>query len=172
MGKLILQSLKKAKIMKTAIFAGSFDPFTNGHLDIAQQASKVFDKIIIGVGISGGKNPLFSPEERVEVIAEIFKDMPEVEVKAFSGLVVDFAKKCNAGTLVRGLRTESDFSYEMPMAMTNQKIAPEIQTVFFPTKSQFAYVSSSLVKELRIHGGDVTAFVPPTILQSLEAKCK
>ena len=140
--------------MKIAVFAGSFDPFTLGHEDIVNQALRVFSRLIIGVGQSGSKKPLFSADERVTIIKEIFETRPEVSVEAFEGLVVDFARSRNASCLVRGLRTEADFSYEMPMAMTNQKIADDIQTVF-PTKSQYAYVSSSLVKELGIHGGDV-----------------
>ncbi|SME97116.1 pantetheine-phosphate adenylyltransferase [Pseudobacteriovorax antillogorgiicola] len=156
--------------MKVAVFAGSFDPFTLGHEDIVEQALHVFDRLVIGVGQSSSKRPLFSDEERVEIIQDIYKDRPEISVKAFAGLVVDFARKENATCLVRGLRTEADFSYEMPMAMTNHKISPEIQTVFFPTKSQFAYVSSSLVKELSVHGGDVSSFVPPMVVARMSQK--
>ena len=156
--------------MRKAIFAGSFDPFTLGHNDIVAQAAEVFDHLIIAVGKSGSKTPLFSAEERVEIIQDLFKGQKNIEVKSFDGLVVNFARNEGAHCLVRGLRTEADFSYEMPMAMTNHKIAPEVKTVFFPTKSQFAYVSSSLVKELCLHGGDVEPFVPGGVLKRLSQK--
>ena len=155
--------------MKIAVFAGSFDPFTLGHLDIVQQALNIFDRIIIGVGVSGSKTPLLEANDRVDLIRQLFSSEDKVEVENFEGLVVDFAKKKKADCLLRGLRTEADFSYEMPMAMTNHKIAPEIQTVFLPTKSQFAYVSSSLVKELFFHGGDISSFVPQTVIERLNA---
>lgn len=158
--------------MTKAVFPGSFDPFTKGHMDIVERAGKLFDKVVIAAGRSFNKNCLFEDEEKLAIIKSIYQDNPKVEVVSFDGLVVDFARSIGAGFLVRGLRTEADFSYEMPMAITNQKINPDIQTIFLPTNLQFAYVSSSIVKELCHHGADVSAFVPAEVLVELNSKFK
>ena len=157
--------------MKLAIFPGSFDPFTNGHLEIVKDGLKVFDKIIIGIGINSEKNGFFTHEQRIEMIKEV---VPKgtCEVKAFTGLVAEFAKKEGAAALLRGLRTESDFSYEMPMAMTNRILAPEVSTIFVPTSQKSHYLSSSLVREVASHKGDVSSFVPKPILNHIREKMK
>ena len=155
---------------KVGVFAGSFDPFTKGHLDVVNQARNIFDKIVIGIGVSGTKKALFSFEQRKEIIKQIFSDDDAIEVDFFSGLVVDFAKAHKAKALIRGLRTETDFSYELPMALTNKKLSPELETVFFPTASEYAFVSSSIVRELWSHGGDTSSFVPKEVQAFIELK--
>lgn len=152
-----------------AIFAGSFDPFTIGHEEVVRTALQLVDEVIVGVGVNLDKKTLFSPEERVAIIKAVFPD-PRVSVKTFNGLVVNFAKQEQVKILVRGLRTESDFSYEMPMAMTNRQLMPEVMTIFFPTSHESQYISSSLVREVAAFGGDVTPFVPAAALPWLKAK--
>ena len=152
---------------KLGIFAGSFDPFTKGHLDIVEQSKSIFDRIIVGIGVSGTKKNLFDFDERKAMIEEVFKNDASIEVEFFSGLVVDFAKKHKADALIRGLRTETDFAYELPMALTNKKLMPGLETVFFPTASEYAFVSSSIVRELWYHGGKTSEFVTPEIQKYL-----
>jgi pantetheine-phosphate adenylyltransferase len=162
--------MKAAIREKRALFPGSFDPFTRGHVDVVDQALDIFDHITIGIGKSSSKVSLFSVEERVQAIRDIYQDEPRIGVDTFTGLSVRYAKEIGAAALIRGLRTESDFAYEMPMAMTNRKLDESLQTVFFPTKTDFAYVSSSLVKEVFINGGDVSSFVPAAVLKLLQKK--
>ena len=157
---------------KIGVFAGSFDPFTKGHLDVVNQAKSIFDKIVIGIGVSGTKKALFSSDQRREMIDEIFKDDETITTEYFSGLVVDFAKKHKAHALVRGLRTETDFAYELPMALTNKKLSPGLETVFFPTASEYAFVSSSIVRELWYHKGDTSTFVPKVVQKYLDQKSR
>lgn len=153
----------------TVVFPGSFDPFTLGHSEVVEQALAIFSKVVIAIGESPGKTGLFTHQERQQMIAQLWQKQPEVQVCTFAGLVVDFAKQIDATVLIRGLRTEADFSYEMPMAMTNREIGG-IQTVFIPTDPRFAYVSSSLVREVARHGGDITRFVAPTILKEINQR--
>lgn len=154
---------------KVVVFAGSFDPFTRGHEEVVRQALGIFDKVVIGVGYSLEKKSAFTPEERVQMIREVFPQA-NVEVKSFTGLVVQFAREVGAMALVRGLRTESDFSYEMPMAMTNRRLEKSLQTVFLPTGADSQYISSTLVREVAHNGGDVAAFVPPAIVKWVKQK--
>ncbi len=154
---------------KVVVFAGSFDPFTRGHEEVVRQAMALFDRVIIGVGYSLDKKSVFTPEERVQMIREVFPQK-SIDVKSFTGLVVKFAKTEGAMALVRGLRTENDFSYEMPMAMTNRQLEKSLQTVFLPTGADSQYISSSLVREVAHHGGDVSGFVPPAILKWVKKK--
>lgn len=156
---------------RVAVFAGAFDPMTNGHVAVVRNALALFEKVIVGVGHNIGKQSLFSPEERVAMIRENFPDA-RVVVKSFQGLVVKFAAMEGAGVLVRGLRTETDFQYEMPMALTNSQLERRIQTVFIPTTGENLYLSSSLVREVAHHGGDVSGFVPPNVSKKLTAKFK
>lgn len=153
---------------RVAVFPGSFDPFTCGHEDIVRQALPLFDQIVIGIGVSSSKTPLMRPEDRRLVIDKLFAKDPRVTVEFFEGLTVNFAEKMQAKWILRGLRTEADFSYEMPMAETNRKLNSEVQTVFLPSAAKHTYVSSSLVKELFRHKGAIDGFVPDTVADWLK----
>ncbi len=153
---------------RIAIFPGSFDPFTIGHEQVVEQALHLFDRIIIAIGQSSSKNALLSTEERLAAIAETFAAEPRIETAAFSGLVVDFARTRAASFLIRGLRSESDLAYEMPMAHTNRCMAPGIHTVFFPTAAEKSFISSTLVREIARNGGDFTHFVPESFIRRLK----
>ena len=156
--------------MLTAIYPGSFDPITYGHIDIIRRAAKTVDKLVIGVLNNTSKTPLFSSDERVEMIREAVKDIPNVTVEAFSGLSVDFAKSKGAGIIVRGLRAVTDFEYELQLSQTNRKIAPDVDTVFFTTSLQYAYLSSSIVKEVALFDGDISEFVPEFLVSKIKDK--
>lgn len=146
--------------MKTAVYPGTFDPITNGHLDVIVRASALFDKIIVGVLHNSAKSPLFSVEERVNILTKVTEEIPNIEVKHFSGLSIDFVRECNANIIVRGLRAITDFDYELQMAQTNRVIAPDIDTMFLTTSLEYAYLSSTTVKEVASFGGDISKFVP------------
>ena len=156
--------------MKTAIYPGSFDPVTLGHIDVIKRASKLFDHLIIGVLNNRAKTPLFSVEERVKMLEEVTKDIPNVEVKSFAGLTVDFAKECGANAVVRGLRAITDFEYELQMAQTNRVLEPEVDTTFLITSLEYAYLSSTVVKEVAAFGGDIHKFVPDFVEKEIRAK--
>ncbi|MBQ9120091.1 MAG: pantetheine-phosphate adenylyltransferase [Lachnospiraceae bacterium] len=158
--------------MIIGIYPGSFDPVTLGHLDIIKRSAKMVDKLIIGVLNNSSKHPLFSVEERVEMIKTVTKDLENVSVEAFDGLTVDFAKKRNATVMVRGLRAVTDFEYEIQIAQTNHAIMPEIDTIFLTTSVQYSYLSSSIVKEVASYGGDIEKFVPESILPAVLSKFK
>ena len=146
--------------MRIGIYPGSFDPVTLGHLDIIERASRLVDKLIIGVLVNGTKKPMFSLEERVALLKEVTKDMPNVVVEANTGLLVDFAKEKNATVIFRGLRAVSDFEYELQMSQINNALYGEIDTVFLTTRLEYAYLSSSGVKEIAVFGGDISQCVP------------
>ena len=159
--------------MKIGIYPGSFDPITLGHLDIIVRASKLVDKLIIGVLQNKTKEPLFNSLERVDMIERVIKEetnLSVVEVEAFDGLLIDFAKKKNATIIVRGLRAITDFEYELQIAQTNHKLNKEIDTVFFTTSVEYSYVSSSAVKQIASFGGDIRQFVPNCIVQPIYNK--
>ena len=156
--------------MAIAIYPGSFDPITYGHIDIIRRAAKTVDKLVIGVLNNTSKTPLFTSKERVELIREAVKDIPNVSVEAFSGLSVEFAKAQGAGIIVRGLRAVTDFEYELQLSQTNRKIAPDIDTVFFTTSLQYAYLSSSIVKEVALFDGDISEFVPEFLVSKIKDK--
>jgi len=156
--------------MAIFIYPGSFDPITFGHLDIIERASLMTEKLVVGVLNNSSKKPLFTVEERVEMIKKATKHLPNVEVKAFSGLTVDFAKSENATTIVRGLRAVTDFEYELQLSQTNRKIAPTIDTIFLTTNLQFAYLSSSIVKEVASYHGDISGFVPDFVKDAVSNK--
>ena len=158
--------------MRIAIYPGSFDPITNGHLDIIQRASRLYDKVVVGVLRNGGKNPVFEPEERVSMIREVTADMKNIEVASFKGLLVDFAKEKNASVIIKGLRTVADFEYEFPMALLNKALNPEYETMFMMTDSKYSYISSSMVKELAGFKGDLTGLVPAGIINKIQEKYK
>ena len=156
--------------MKSAIYPGSFDPVTYGHLDIIERASQVMDHLIVGVLNNNAKSPLFSVEERVKMLREVTAHLPNVEVQSFGGLLVDFAVQSNANVIVRGLRAITDFEYELQMSQTNRKIAPNVDTIFFTTNLKYAYLSSSIVKEVAVYGGNIDEFVPPVIAGYIRQK--
>ena len=157
--------------MRIGIYPGSFDPVTQGHLDIILRASKLVDKLIIGVLINGAKKPMFSMEERVELIRRVTKGLPNVEVEAFDGLLVDFAGQKGASVLVRGLRAVTDFEYELQIAQTNRVLSKEsVDTMFFTTSLEYAYLSSSGVKEIASFGGDITMCMPDFVVDLVYEK--
>jgi pantetheine-phosphate adenylyltransferase len=153
---------------RVAVFPGSFDPMTNAHLDVARRASRLYDRLVIGVLNNPRKRPLFDIEERVALIRRCVGDLGEhVSVEAFDGLTVDFARAHEAGFIVRGLRAVSDFEAELQMALTNRKLAPEVDTTFLMTALEFGYVSSSLAKEVAQFGGDITPMLPGPVAEAL-----
>ena len=158
--------------MKRAIYPGTFDPVTFGHLDIIERASKVFDELIVGILVNQAKIPLFTVEERIEMMEKAVEHLPNVKVMSFNGLQVDFAKQQNAAFLVRGLRAVTDFEYELQMTQTNKAISPEIDTIFFTTALKYSYLSSSAVRELASFGSDISKFVPEYIVKKIEEKYK
>ena len=157
--------------MKLAVYPGSFDPVTNGHLDVLQRGLKIFDKIIIGVGEHTDKKYLFSADERVSLLQEVTKGMP-VFIKHFKGLLVDFAKKERACAILRGLRAVSDFDVEFQQALMNRKLNKEIETIFIMTRGMYSYLSSSLVKEVAQLGGNLNGMVPEAVEKKLREKFK
>ena len=156
--------------MATAVYPGSFDPITYGHLDIIRRAAEVFDKVIVGVLKNQTKTPLFDFDERVEMIREAVKELPNVEVVSLHGLLIEFTKKMNADVIVRGIRAVSDFEYELMMAQTNKQLNPEVETMFFATSAKYSFLSSSTVRELAMFDGDITPFVPDCVRERINAK--
>ena len=157
--------------MKIAIYPGSFDPITFGHIDIVERACALFDKVILGVAESESKKPLFDVAERIALIETIFKDNPKIEVLGYSKkLTVDLARENNAIAIIRGLRAVADFEYEFQLATMNRSLAPDIESIFFTPKDTLIYVSSSLVKEIAQFGGDVSRFVTPNVKTALMDK--
>jgi len=156
--------------MKRVVYPGSFDPITNGHLDIIRRACQLFDAVIIGVAEREEKRPLFSLKERVDLVKEVVKDWDNIEVYPFSCLLVDFVREKKANAIIRGIRAVADFDYEFQMALTNRKIAPEIETVFLLPSQEFIFLSASLVKEIAAMGGCVKNFVPKPVEEALRKK--
>lgn len=149
--------------MKICVYPGSFDPVTNGHLDIISRAFRLCDRLIVAVGNNESKRPLFSAEERIQLIRCVLKDKPEIEVDSFSGLLVDYVRRKNATTIIKGLRAMSDFEYEFQMALLNKNLNPDIETLFMMTNINYSYLSSSAVKELARNGGKIEGLVPDEI---------
>lgn len=156
--------------MKTAIYPGSFDPVTYGHLDIVKNASEIFDKVIIAVAHNPNKKGFLTIPERVELIKASIKDFSNVEVDSFEGLTIEYAKKHDANILIRGLRAVSDFEFEMQLSQTNSALCEEIKTVFLTTKPEFNFISSSTIKEILQNGGDISKFVPQAVFEYLTKK--
>ncbi|MCR4943195.1 MAG: pantetheine-phosphate adenylyltransferase [Clostridium sp.] len=160
--------------MKIAVYPGSFDPITLGHLDVIRRGAKIFDKVIVGVLVNVNKSGLFDIEERVELIKKAAKDIPNVEVMSFNGLLIDFMKQCNATVILKGLRALSDFEYEFQMALMNNKLDPEIETLFMMTSSQYSYLSSSAIKQVAKFKGNLSGLVPeeviPDIIEKINSK--
>ena len=155
---------------QAAICAGTFDPLTLGHLDVIERASRIFPRVVIAVATNPGKNPLFSLEERLDLVRQSTAHLEGVEVDSFDGLLVDFAMSKGVQVIVRGLRAFSDFEYEFQMALTNRKLKPEIETIFLMPKQDYSYVSSSNVRAVASLGGDTTQFVPPPVQEALKAR--
>jgi pantetheine-phosphate adenylyltransferase len=153
-----------------AIYPGSFDPVTNGHLDLIERGGKMFDLVIVAVLKNTEKQPLFSVDERVEMLREVTKQWPGVEVDVFEGLLVDYARKRGAGVILRGIRAISDYEYELQMALMNRKLEPRLETVFMIPGETYSYLSSRLVREIAQFGGPLDGFVPPVVEQRLRAK--
>jgi len=152
------------------VYPGSFDPVTNGHLDVIKRATKIVDKLIVGVLKNSSKKGLFTPAERVEQLKEVTKNINNIEIVEYEGLLINFVKQSNAKLIIRGLRAVTDFEYEFQWALTHEAIEPEIETVFLSTSSKYLYVSSSGVKELASFGGNVDDMVPPYVAQQLKQK--
>jgi len=158
--------------MQKAIYPGTFDPITLGHVDMVERAVKACDALVVGVARSTPKNVWFSTEERVELVRDALKHLPTVEVRVFEGLLVDFAHKVDAGFIIRGVRAFSDFEYELQMALINRKLAPDIETLFLMPAEEYACVSSSRVREISSLGGDISHYVTPGTLTALQEKCR
>ena len=156
--------------MAVAVYPGSFDPVTLGHIDIIERSSKMMDRIVVAVLNNSSKSPLFSVEERVKMLRDATEHLGNVEVAAFDGLTVDFVRKCHATVIIRGLRAVTDFEYELQMAQTNRVIDPQIDTMFLTTNLNYSYLSSSIVKEIARYGGDLHAFVSPQVAEAIRCK--
>ena len=146
--------------MRTAIFPGSFDPFTMGHMDVLQSALQLFDKVIIAVGYNSTKNGFFTPEQRIDIIKSATAHIPNVDVCAYTGMTVDFCKSKGVNCIIRGLRTTTDFELESVISQANKKMCPEIQTIFIPSSHDYSFISSTVVRDILINGGDASSFLP------------
>lgn len=156
--------------MRKVVYPGTFDPITNGHVDLVERACRLFDQVVVAIAASTKKNPLFSLEERVELTRKVLAHIPNVEVCGFDKLTADLVKEHNASAVLRGLRAVSDFEYEFQLANMNRALLPEMESVFLTPSEHLSYISSSLVREIASLGGDVSQFVPPLVEESLRAK--
>ncbi|WP_053956956.1 pantetheine-phosphate adenylyltransferase [Inediibacterium massiliense] len=156
--------------MRTAVCPGSFDPVTNGHLDIIKRTAKMVDKVIVAVLYNPNKNPLFTVEERIQLLTEVLKEIPNVEIDCFSGLLVDYVKERKIDVIVKGLRAISDFEYEFQMALMNKKLSPEVETIFMMTSNEYSYLSSSVIKETCKFKGCIDGLVPDKVKDALMKK--
>lgn len=158
--------------MLKAIYPGSFDPVTYGHMDVIKRSCKIVDELIVGVLNNNAKMPLFSAEERVKMLEEVTKDLTNVKIVLFKGLLIDFARQQGADVVIRGLRAITDFEYELQMSQTNHKLEPNVETMFLTTSIEYSYLSSTTVKEISAFGGDISQFVPEAVAVELEKKMK
>ena len=156
--------------MRTVIYPGSFDPLTNGHLDVIQRAARLFDRVIVAVAQNESKNPLLTLEERLELVAHCVRHLPNVEADSFEGLLVNYAEKRSAQAIIRGLRAVSDFEFEFQLALMNRKLNEQIETIFMMPKDTYTFLSSRMVKEIARLGGDVSDFLPPKVREVLTAR--
>lgn len=157
--------------MKTVVYPGSFDPCTNGHLDIISRAAKLADRVIVAVLVNSSKSPLFTAEERVELLRSAVAEFDNVEVHSFSGLLVDFMKEVGSTVIVKGIRAVSDFEYEFQMALTNHALYSEIETLFIPSRKDYMFLSSSIVKEIARYGGRLEGLVPESLIPVINKRC-
>jgi pantetheine-phosphate adenylyltransferase len=157
-------------MVQIAIYPGSFDPPTFGHLDLVERASSLFPKLIVALGKHSGRAPLFGSDERLRLLEQACAPFKNVQVAAFDGLLVEYARKVNARVIVRGLRAQTDFEYELQIAHANADLAPELDTAFLPTRTRHGFISASLVREIASHGGDVSRYAPPEVCVALKAK--
>lgn len=155
---------------ETAVFPGSFDPFTNGHIDLVKRACRTFDRVTIAILDNLDKNPLFTADERVEIISEIYADQHNIQVQKFAGLLVDFVKSVDSQVIIRGLRAISDYDYEAQMALMNRTLDPDVETFFLTSSEQNSYISSTLVKQVAKLKGDVSKLVHPIVVKALKSK--
>lgn len=155
--------------LRVGVYPGSFDPVTLGHFDIIERGLKIVDHLVIGVLRNSTKSPLFSVEQRVQMLSEVTKDMEHVSVVPFEGLLVDFLKEQKSSVVIRGLRAVTDFEYELQMAQANRSLYPDMETLFLTTRATYSYISSTVVKDILRHGGDVTQFVPASALSLIQA---
>ncbi len=155
---------------RLAVYAGSFDPVTNGHRDLIERASALFDQVIVAIGIHATRKPLFTAEERIGLLREVSADLPNVTVESFDGLLIEFCKQKGARIIVRGLRAATDFEYELQIAHANGDLQPNIDTIFLPTRTNYGFVSASLVREIASHKGDVSRYAPPVVCAALAKK--
>jgi len=158
--------------MKTIVYPGTFDPITNGHFDLVERASRLFDKIVLGIATSQRKGPLFDIDERIKLASDALSHVPNVEILGFDYLLVNFVKDCKADAIMRGLRAVSDFEYEFQLANMNRALSPNVESVFLTPAERFSYISSSLVREISSLNGDVSKFVPPNVAAALNEKFK
>ena len=158
--------------IRRAVYPGTFDPCTNGHIDIIRRAAKQFDEVVVGVLRNSSKTPLFSTEERVKILKESTKNIENVRIEMFEGLSVEFVKACGAQVIIRGLRAITDFEYELQMAQTNRILAPDVDTMFLTASLEYAYLSSTTAKEVARYGEDISKFVPPYAADALRKKIK
>ena len=158
--------------MKTIVYPGTFDPITNGHIDVVERASRLFDKIVLGIATSQRKGPLFDIDERIKLASDALSHVPNVEILGFDYLLVNFVKDCKADAIMRGLRAVSDFEYEFQLANMNRALSPNVESVFLTPAERFSYISSSLVREISSLNGDVSKFVPPNVAAALNEKFK
>ena len=156
--------------MLRAVYPGSFDPVTNGHIDVARRAGKIFDRVVVAVAVNAGKSPLFTTEERIDLIRAACSDIPNLEVSSFNGLLAHSLERFDAGAVIRGLRAVSDFEYEFQMALMNRGLNEKCETLFMMPSPEYSFVSSRLIKEITRCGGDVSAFVPPVVAEAMRKK--
>ncbi len=155
---------------RPAVYAGSFDPVTLGHVDLMHRAARLFDRVIVAVGVHPTRTPLFNVDERIAMLREAAVPLPNVEIASFGGLLIDFCKRADAHVVIRGLRHSMDFEYELQIAQANADMAPDVETVFLPTASKYGFLTASLVREIASHNGDVSRYVPPNVVAALAGK--
>jgi pantetheine-phosphate adenylyltransferase len=153
-----------------AVYAGSFDPVTLGHLDLMRRAARLFDRVVVAIGAHPTRQPLFTVDERLDLLRRAAGELPNVEVTSFDGLLIHYCDRIGARILIRGLRRSMDFEYELQIAQANADMAPEVETVFLPTSSKYGFITASLVREIASHGGDVSRYVPADVLTALRGK--